>query len=79
MDRPEKPESAEPVVTDAAVSPGHDGHAVLVVRVRFENGATDAVTLDADRANRVFEACGAHSPEDLRGQPWRKLLTALQA
>lgn len=66
-------------MTDATVSPGHDGHAVLVVRVRFENGATDAVTLDADRANRVFEACDAKSPEDLRGQPWKKLLTALQA
>ena len=74
-----RPESAEPVVTDATVSPGHDGHAVLVVRVRFENGATDSVTLDADRASRVFEACDASGPEDLRGQPWKKLLTALQA
>lgn len=66
-------------MTEATVSPGHDGHAVLVVRVRFDNGATDAVTLDADRANRVLEACNAHSPEELRGQPWSKLLTALQA
>lgn len=66
-------------MTDATVSPGHDGHAVLVVHVRFENGAVDAVTLDADRAHRVFEACSAESPDDLRGQPWKKLLTALQA
>ena len=67
------------MVANATVSPGHDGHAVLVVHVRFENGATDAVTLDADRAHRVLEACEAKSPEDLRGQPWKKLLTALQA
>ena len=75
----DRPENAEPVVTDATVSPGHDGHAVLVVNVRFENGAIDALTLDAERASRVLEACNASSPEDLRGQPWSKLLTALEA
>ncbi len=67
----------EAVITDATVSPGHDGEAVLVVRVRHENGVTDAVTLDADRAHRLLDACGARSPEELRGKPRGLLLEAL--
>jgi len=43
----------EPVIADATVAPGHDGQAVLVVRLRHENGAFDTVTLDADQARAV--------------------------
>lgn len=70
--------AAEPVIADALVSPGHDGAAVLVLRIEFENGATDTVTLDAERASRVFDACETTSPAGLRGQSWKRLLTALE-
>jgi hypothetical protein len=69
---------AEAVIADAVVAPGHDGQAVLVVRVRHENGASDTVTLEADQARKLLEECAAESAEQLRGQPWRRLLTALE-
>ena len=62
---------------DAVVAPGHDGQAQLVVRVRYENGALGSVTLEAHRARRLMEACAAESAEDLRGEPWQRLLDLL--
>lgn len=66
------------MIADAVLSPGHDGQAVLVLRVRHGNGVTDSVTLDAARASRLLDTCGAASPEELRGQPWKRLLDALE-
>jgi hypothetical protein len=66
------------VIADAVVAPGHDGQAVLVVRVRHESGAHDTVTLDADQARKLLEDCAAQSADELRGQPWRRLLTVLE-
>jgi hypothetical protein len=66
------------MIADATVAPGHDGEAVLVVRLRHENGAFDMVTLDADRARALLEACAATTAVDLRGQPWRHLLRVLE-
>ena len=67
----------EPVIADAIVAPGHDGEAQLVVRLRYENGAVGSVTLDADCARKLMEDCGAASADDLRGQPWQRLLDVL--
>jgi hypothetical protein len=69
---------AEAAIQDAVVAPGHDGQAVLVVRVRHENGAIGTVTLDADQARRLLESCRAESADGLRGQPWRRLLHVLE-
>jgi hypothetical protein len=69
---------AEPVIADAVVAPGHDGQAVLVVRVRHANGAFDTVTLEAEQARKLLEDCAAESAEQLRGQPWQRLLTVLE-
>lgn len=68
----------EAVIDDAVVAPGHDGQAVLVVRVRHANGAVDSVTLDADCARRLLEDCAADTAEQLRGQPWDRLLGVLE-
>jgi hypothetical protein len=66
------------MIADATVAPGHDGEAVLVVRLRHENGAFDTVTLDADRARALLEECAATCAADLRGQPWQRLLRVLE-
>lgn len=66
------------MIADAVVAPGHDGQAVLVVRVRHENGAVDTVTLEAEQARKLLEECAAESAEQLRGQPWQRLRTALE-
>lgn len=68
----------EPVIDSAVVAPGHDGEAVLVVRVRHGNGGCDTVMLDADQARQLLEDCGADSAEKLGGQPWQRLLHVLQ-
>lgn len=62
------------MIAEAVVSPGHDGEAVLVVRVAHENVAIDSVTLDATCAQKLMENCEAQSAEELKGQPWRRLM-----
>jgi hypothetical protein len=74
----ERPGDAEPVISEAVVAPGHDGQAVLVVRLRHASGAVDAVTLDAGCARTLMEDCGAESAADLRGHPWRRLMHVLE-
>lgn len=69
----------EAVIDDAVVAPGHDGQAVLVVRVRHANGARDTVTLEAEQARKLMEDCAAERAEDLRGQPWQRLLHVLES
>lgn len=66
------------MIDDAIVSPGHDGQAVLVVRVRYANGAVDTVTLAADQAQKLMDDCAAESVAELRGQPWQRLLHLLE-
>lgn len=66
------------MIADARVAPGHDGEAVLVVRVEHENGVIDSVTLDARCAQKLMEDCQAESAEQLAGQPWRRLLAVLE-
>ena len=68
----------ETAIEDAVVAPGHDGQAVLVVRVRHENGAIDTVTLDTRQAQRLLRSCAAETAADLRGQPWQRLLHVLE-
>lgn len=68
----------EPVIHDALAAPGHDGEAVLVVRVRHDNGAIDTVTLDGDQGRRLLESCAADDLDGLCGQPWRRLLFTLE-
>ena len=68
----------EPVIRDAVSAPGHDGQAVLVVRVGHDNGAIDTVTLDAERAQKLLDICAAETLEGLRGQPWQRLLHLLE-
>ena len=66
------------MIDDAVVAPGHDGQAVLVVHVRHANGARDTVTLDPAQARKLLDDCKAERAEDLRGQPWQRLLHVLE-
>jgi len=72
------PGRPEAVIAEALVAPGHDGQAELVVRVRYENGALGEVALNADTARRLLEQCGVDNADDLRGQPWHRLLDVLR-
>ena len=68
----------EPVIDEANVAPGHDGQAVLVVRVRYPNGAVDTVTLGPEPAQKLLADCAAGGVAGLRGQPWQRLLHVLE-
>jgi hypothetical protein len=68
---------AEPVISGAAVTPGHDGEAQLLVHVRYENGATGSVTLGPLQARRLLERCNVERAEDLCGLSWDRLLDPL--
>jgi len=67
------------VIAEAVAGPGHDGEAVLVVRVVHEGGGVDSVTLDARCARKLMEDCGVGSAAELAGQPWHRLLAVLEA
>ena len=69
---------SEPVIDGAVVSAGHDGQAELVVRLRFPNGATDRVTLNAEHGERLLVACQVATIEELAGQSWRRVLNVLE-
>lgn len=71
--RPDPVARALPVIVDALVVAGHDGQAELVIRVRFDNGATGSVTLNALFAQRLMEDCQVESAEELIGQPCQRL------
>lgn len=68
----------ETVIERAVVAPGHDGSAELLVYVRYGNGGSGQVSLDADAAARLFERCGATDLEQLAGQPWQHLTHILE-
>lgn len=61
----------------ALVTPGHDGSAELLLRIRYENGALGTVTLGADAAARLLDRCGADTLEQLVGEPWQQLIHVL--
>ncbi|MCC5887282.1 MAG: hypothetical protein JJT88_12690 [Gammaproteobacteria bacterium] len=68
---------AEATIERAVVTPGHDGSAELLVTLRYGNGGSGHVSLDADGAARLFDLCGVTRLEDLAGQSWRHLMRIL--
>ncbi|TVS14802.1 MAG: hypothetical protein EA417_14545 [Gammaproteobacteria bacterium] len=75
---PAEPHDATPRIERALVAPGHDGSAELLLRIRYGDGSSDSVTLDAAAAERLLDQCGATALEQLVGQPWRRLLNVLE-
>lgn len=65
------------VVIGAAIVAGHDGAAELMVRLRHENGAEDALALDTETGFDLMRAAGAASLDALVGRPWLEILKGL--
>lgn len=63
-----------PMIEGVAAAPGHDGSAELVVTLRYPNGASDQVTLDAAGAERLLDLSGAPTFDALAGRSGRLLL-----
>ena len=71
------PAPRETVIVGAGISAGHDGAAELTLTLRYENGATAAVVVDARVGFSLMRNCGATCLDDLNGQSWRHFLEGL--
>jgi hypothetical protein len=67
----------EATIVGAEIAGGHDGTAEMVVSIRYENGVTGSVVLDADTGFSVMKACGAADLAALVGRPWREISKGL--
>ncbi len=67
----------ETVIVGAEISAGHDGAAELTLMLRYENGATAPVIVDARVGFSLMRNCGATCLADLKGQSWRHFLEGL--
>lgn len=65
----------EPVITAAAVTPGHDRSAEISLDVRYPNGAVRTISFTHDSISQVLDATDVTSLDDLVGRPWSILLT----
>jgi hypothetical protein len=71
------PLQRETEIVSVAVTAGHDGAAELTLMLRYENGVTAPVTVDARVGFALMRNCGATSLDDLPGQSWRNFLEGL--
>ncbi len=68
----------DPIVEAAAVAPGHDGRAELVLVLRYANGARSRLRLEPEAGLRLVEGAGLASLGDLVGRAWSTLAPALK-
>jgi hypothetical protein len=61
-------------IAGAQIAAGHDGTAVLIVKLEFESGRTSDVALDTDAGLRLMRHCGATQVSELVGHSWRGIL-----
>ncbi len=66
--------TGDAIIVSAEIGAGHDGAAELVLTIRYQNGVTGPVVLDADTALQLMKNCGVSGIEDLAGQSWRNVL-----
>jgi hypothetical protein len=69
--------TTEAVIVSAAVEPGHDGEAELIVALIHPNGARETIALDAELGFHLMTVCGVNDAAGLAGQPWRRILEGL--
>jgi hypothetical protein len=60
-------------VVGAAIAPGHDGTAELVVEILYPSGGRATLALGAEPAMAVVDAAGISNVGDLVGLPWHVL------
>jgi hypothetical protein len=71
------PAPRETVIVGAEISAGHDGAAELTLMLRYENGVTAPVVVDARVGFSLMRNCGATCLADLEGQSWRHFLEGM--
>ena len=64
----------EPVIVDAAVGPGHDGRAELVVEVAYPGGGRSRLSLAPEVSEAAITAAGVDRVDALVGRSWKVLM-----
>jgi hypothetical protein len=67
------------VIANARVAAAHEGTAELVVTIRYSNGGTSEIALDAIATEQLMQSCEATTLDGLHGQSWKKVQAALSA
>ena len=67
---------AEPMITSALLTVGHDGEAEAIIELLFPNGARQGVTFTCDMLAGALDRAGITALEQLVGHPWKVLLGA---
>jgi hypothetical protein len=67
----------ETVIVGAEISAGHDGAAELTLLLRYENGVTAPVVVDAHVGFALMRNCSASCLADLKGRSWRHFLEGM--
>ena len=65
------------VIEGARLAAAHEGHAELVVNIRYSNGGSSEISLGAVAADLLMQSCNATRLEQLNGQSWQKVQAAL--
>jgi hypothetical protein len=61
-------------IVSAAIAPGHDGSAELVVEVSYPSGGRATFALGAEPTMAIVDAAGISNLTDLVGLPWTVLV-----
>ena len=76
--RPYPAHDAEAVIVAADIGAAHDGHAELVVSLRFANGGVAQVPLATEAGLELMRRCGVEQAAELKGHSWRTVLETLE-
>ena len=67
---------AQPMITSALLTAGHDGEAEAIIELLFPNGARQGLTFTCDLLAGALDRAGITALEQLVGHPWNVLLGA---
>ena len=67
---------AQPMITSALLTVGHDGEAEAMIELLFPNGARQGLTFTCDMLAGALDRAGITALEQLVGHPWNVLLGA---
>lgn len=68
---------SEAIVAEVGFEVAHDSDGLLVVTLRFPNGARSQLQLEGTAIARVIETLGLESVHDLVGRPFSELAPGL--
>jgi hypothetical protein len=63
-----------PVIASAALGPGHDGQAEVVIELVYPNGGRSRLSVTHTAVSGALQSAGVHHLDELTGRPWTVLI-----